>query len=97
LLLGEIEQINPAYLFAFHLDDVEDTPKEEITDATRLLPGLGVVPLDDICARLKAIGYDGPCSIELFRPEYWAWDPKEVAVRAREAAIKVLSPYFEVE
>jgi 2-keto-myo-inositol isomerase len=96
-LLGEIEQINPAYLFAFHLDDVEDTPKEEITDATRLLPGLGVIPLAEICARLKGIGYDGPCSIELFRPEYWAWDPNEVATRAREAAIKVLSPYFEVE
>ncbi|HXV43705.1 MAG TPA: sugar phosphate isomerase/epimerase, partial [Anaerolineae bacterium] len=96
-LLGEIEQINPAHLFAFHLDDVEDTPKEEITDATRLLPDLGVIPLAEICARLKGIGYDGPCSIELFRPEYWAWDPNEVATRAREAAIKVLSPYFEVE
>jgi 2-keto-myo-inositol isomerase len=96
-LFSEIEQIDPAYLFAFHLDDVEDTPKEEITDATRLLPGLGVVPLDEICACLKGIGYDGPCSIELFRPEYWAWDPKEVAVRTREAAIKVLSPYFELE
>ncbi|MBI1878298.1 MAG: sugar phosphate isomerase/epimerase [Chloroflexi bacterium] len=96
-LLSEIEQINPAHLFAFHLDDVEDTPKEEITDATRLLPGLGVIPLAEICARLKGIGYDGPCSIELFRPEYWTWDPKEVAVRTREAAIKVLSPYFELE
>jgi sugar phosphate isomerase/epimerase len=36
--------------------------------AARLLLGLGVVPLDDICARLKGIGYDGPCSIELSRP-----------------------------
>ncbi len=96
-LLNEIDQIGPTHLFAFHLDDVEDTPKEEITDATRLLPGLGVVPLGEICARLKGIGYDGPCSIELFRPEYWDWAPNEVAVRAREAAIKVLSPYFEVE
>ncbi len=96
-LLSEIEQIDSAYLFAFHLDDVEDTPKEEITDATRLLPGLGVVPLGEICACLKRMGYDGPCSIELFRPEYWKWDPKEVAVRTREAAIKVLSPYFELE
>lgn len=96
-LLSEIEQIEPAHLFAFHLDDVEDTPKEEITDATRLLPGLGVVPLAEICTRLKGIGYDGPCSIELFRPEYWVWDPKVLAVEVREAALKVLSPYFEVE
>jgi len=61
------------------------------------LPGMGVVPLAEICARLKAIGYDGPCSIELFRPEYWEWDPKELAVKARTEALKVLSPYFKIE
>jgi 2-keto-myo-inositol isomerase len=96
-LLEELDRLDPARIFAFHLDDLEDTPKEAITDATRLLPGLGVVPLEAICARLKTIGYDGPCSIELFRPEYWSWDPKEVAVKARETAIKVLTPYFTVE
>lgn len=95
-LLNELDSIDPAYIFAFHLDDLEDVPKEEISDARRLLPGLGVVPLGDICARLKGIGYDSVCSIELFRPEYWGWDPKEVALKAREAAVKVLSPYFQV-
>ena len=96
-LLSEIELLDPDHIFAFHLDDLEDIPKEEISDARRLLPGLGVVPLNDICARLKKIGYDGACSIELFRPEYWEWDPKKVAVKARETAVKVLSPYFQVE
>jgi 2-keto-myo-inositol isomerase len=96
-LLSELDAIDPAYIFAFHVDDVEDVPKEDITDARRLLPGLGVVPLQDICGRLESIGYDDVCSIELFRPEYWEWDPKELAVRARESAMKVLSPYFEVE
>lgn len=96
-LLGEIEQLDPKYIYTFHLDDTEDTSKEEYTDARRLLPGLGVIPLAEICQRLKGISYDGPCSIELFRPEYWEWDPKEVAIKAREAALKVLSPYFEVE
>ncbi len=95
-LLNELDAIDPAHIFAFHLDDLEDVPKEEISDARRLLPGLGVIPLGDICARLKAIGYDSVCSIELFRPEYWDWDPKEVAVKAREAAVQVLSPYFQV-
>ncbi len=46
---------------------------------------------------LKRIGYDGPCSIELFRPEYWNWDPQELAIKAREAALKVLSPHFQIE
>ncbi len=96
-LLSEIDQLDPDRIFAFHLDDLEDTPKEEITDARRLMPGLGVVPLDDICQRLKGIGYDGPCSVELFRPEYWEWDPTQLAVKVRGAAIEVLSPYFELE
>jgi len=96
-LLSELDQLDPARIFAFHLDDVEDAPKEAITDEGRLLPGLGVVPLDEICMRLKRIGYDGPCSVELFRPEYWQWNPQELAVRAREAALKILSPYFSIE
>jgi 2-keto-myo-inositol isomerase len=96
-LISELSQLDPERIFAFHLDDLEDTPKEAITDATRLLPGLGVVPLNDICEQLKRISYNGSCSIELFRPEYWNWDPQELAVRAREAALKVLSPYFDIE
>ncbi len=55
------------------------------------------MPLAEICQRLQGIGYDGPCSIELFRPEYWGWDPLEVAVKSRKAALQVLSPYFQVE
>jgi 2-keto-myo-inositol isomerase len=96
-LFSEIEQLDPNYIYTFHLDDTEDMPKEAYTDAARLLPGLGVIPLDEICTRLKGIGFDGSCSIELFRPEYWEWHPKEVAVKSREAAMRVLSPYFEVQ
>jgi 2-keto-myo-inositol isomerase len=96
-LLNELEQLDSKRIFAFHLDDLEDTPKEAITDGTRLLPGLGVVPLDEICTRLKQVGYDGSCAIELFRPEYWHWDPRELAVRAREAALEILPKYFEIE
>lgn len=95
-LLAELDALDPARILAFHLDDLEDVPKEAITDAHRLLPGLGVVPLSEICSHLQAIGYDGPCSIELFRPEYWGWDPYELAVRARAAAQAVLGRYFDI-
>ncbi len=95
-LLEELDVLDPARIFALHLDDLEDTPKEAITDATRVLPGLGVVPLGEICARLKAIGFDGPCSVELFRPEYWAWDPYELAAKTHAAAVRELEPYFQL-
>jgi 2-keto-myo-inositol isomerase len=96
-LLDEITQVDPGHIFTFHLDDLEDLPKEAITDAKRIMPGQGVIPLGEICRRLKDAGYDGDCSVELFRPEYWEWDPMEVARQARESAERVLSPYFEVE
>lgn len=95
-LFDEIEMADPAHIFTFHLDDLEDLAKEAITDAKRILPGQGVIPLDEICQRLKKVGYDGDCSVELFRPEYWDWDPNELAEQVRESAMKVLSPYFEV-
>jgi 2-keto-myo-inositol isomerase len=96
-LLSEFDLLDPRRILTFHLDDLEDTPKEEISDSKRLLPGMGVVPLSEICTRLKKVGYDGPCSIELFRPQYWGWDPYELAAKARVAARKVLSPYFNVD
>ena len=95
--LNEIDQLDPDRIYAFHLDDMEDLPKEAITDAHRLLPGQGVIPLDDILGRLKKIGYDGLCSVELFREEYWRMDPLELATKAYEAAVTTLSPHFDLK
>ena len=92
--ISEIDDIDPSRICVFHLDDMEDVPKEAITDGHRLLPGEGILPLDDICQRLKGIGYDGLCCVELFRAEYWDWDPFELAKKAYTSAEKVLSPHF---
>ncbi len=95
-LLDELDAIDSSRIFAFHLDDVEDLPKEAVTDDSRIYPGEGIIPLQAICSRLKAIGYDGHCSIELFRPEYWQQNPIDVARKAKAAAEKILSPYFSL-
>jgi 2-keto-myo-inositol isomerase len=95
-LVSEIAALDPQMIFAFHLDDVEDVSKEGYTDASRVIPGRGVAPIAEVCAALQQIGYDGPCSIELFRPEYWAWDPQDLAHQVRAAAESVLRPYFDI-
>lgn len=95
-LMSEISALDPARIYEFHLNDMEDVPKEAITDGRRLLPGEGVLPLPEICRRLQEICYDGVCAVELFRPEYWAQDPFDLAARARTAALRVLAPYFQV-
>jgi 2-keto-myo-inositol isomerase len=85
-----IESLNPEKLFIFHINDAENLPKEELTDAHRLYPGTGILPIREIKQRFDKIGYDRMVSIEIFRPEYWNENPFEVARKAKEATEKVL-------
>jgi 2-keto-myo-inositol isomerase len=85
-----IENLKPEKLFIFHINDAENLPKETLTDAHRLYPGTGILPIREIKQRFDRIGYDRMVSIEIFRPEYWDEDPFEVARKAKEATEKVL-------
>jgi len=85
-----IETLDPQKLFVFHINDAEDLPKEKLTDAHRLYPGTGILPIQEIKERFDKIGYDRMVSIEIFRPEYWAQDPFKVARKAKAATEKVL-------
>lgn len=87
---GAIDTLDPAKLFIFHINDAENRPKEELTDAHRLYPGTGILPIKEIKAGFDRIGYDRMVSIEIFRPEYWDQDPYEVARRAKAATIDAL-------
>jgi 2-keto-myo-inositol isomerase len=86
-----IESLDPKLLYVFHINDAEDRPREELNDSHRLLPGLGILPLEAIVSALRNIGYDRVASVEIFRPQYWVMDPFELAKQAREATEKVLS------
>jgi len=85
-----IDRMKPEKLFIFHINDAENLPKESLTDAHRLYPGTGILPIREIKAHFDKIGYDRMVSIEIFRPEYWNEDPFEVARKAKEATEKVL-------
>ncbi|MFN6964000.1 MAG: sugar phosphate isomerase/epimerase family protein [Pyrinomonadaceae bacterium] len=85
-----ISELDPAKLFIFHINDAEDLPREQLTDAQRLYPGEGILPVREIKERLDVIGYDRVASVEIFRPEYWEEDPFIVAKRARAGAEKAL-------
>jgi 2-keto-myo-inositol isomerase len=88
--LESIAAIDPAKLFVFHINDAEDRPREELNDSHRLFPGLGILPLNEIVSGLKAVGFDGVVSVEIFRPEYWERDPFEVAKDSYHSAKKVI-------
>ncbi len=89
--LSSIMDIDPHKLYIFHINDVEAGPRDRLTDAQRLLPGDGVIPLQDICRGLRNIGYKHMVSIELFRPEYWQWDALRLAEEARTKTLKIIS------
>lgn len=91
-----IDTLLPEKLFIFHINDAEDLPKEQLTDAHRLYPGLGILPIKEIKSRFDNIGYDIMVSIEIFRPEYWNHDPFEVAKLAKSHTEEVLGLKSEV-
>lgn len=77
--MESILDTDPQKVFIFHINDAEGLPPSQLTDAHRLLPGEGVIPLSEILGRLARTGFDGLCSIELFRPAYWEREPGELA------------------
>ena len=85
-----IDRLDPKKLFILHVNDAEDLPTEQLNDSKRLYPGLGILPLLEMKQRLDAIGYDGPVSVEIFRPEYWEEDPFKVAATAKATTEKAL-------
>jgi 2-keto-myo-inositol isomerase len=88
--LASIRQVDPRRIFIVHINDVERAPRRKMHDALRLYPGKGILPLRGVLRELKAIGYTGPISVEIFRPQYWARAPLRVAREARAASLTVL-------
>jgi 2-keto-myo-inositol isomerase len=75
-----------------HLDDVPDIkPIGQFSDADRVWPGDGAIPLQQMCDVLKEIGYTGYLSLELFNPAYWEMDAEEAARLGAEKS----RPYFK--
>ena len=69
-----------ARLPVFHMNDYPAEPgPEKLTDADRIYPGDGVAPFAQIIGSLRAIGFAGFLSIELFNREYWKQEPLQVA------------------
>ena len=88
--LEAIDEMDIDRLFIFHINDAEERPRAELEDRHRLLPGLGILPLKEMVARLRRKGYDRAASVEIFRPEYWERDAFQLARDAHAAASSVI-------
>lgn len=77
--LTTLRNIPGEKIWMVHLNDVKDSPTQGLKDNDRLLPGEGIMDLGSMIKNLRATGYDGHVSVELFNEEYWRQNPHEVA------------------
>jgi 2-keto-myo-inositol isomerase len=87
----DLESIRPDEIHHVHFQDVPDMPRELLDNTTREIPGTGVTPIGRILHTLRAKGYSGPLSVELFYPKYQNADPYDMARAIREKAGPLLT------
>jgi len=67
-------------MHVLHFNDYPpDPPRASITDTQRVYPGDGIAPLKDLLRDLRAMGFRGVLSLELFNRDYWKQDALTVA------------------
>jgi sugar phosphate isomerase/epimerase len=82
---GGIRDLSSDTIAVCHFNDAPASPPQfEQTDADRVFPGDGILPLESFLRDLDAIGYGGFLSLELFNPHYWTRNLEEVARTGRE-------------
>jgi 2-keto-myo-inositol isomerase len=80
-----VRLLNGDAIHVIHTNDYPaDPPREAIKDEHRVYPGDGIAPLTTFFRHLKAIGFTGALSVELFNKEYWKQDALTVAKTAVE-------------
>lgn len=78
--LEDMKLIPAESIAIFHFNDAPGhIPREEQSDADRVMPGGGILPLAEQLDILAGMGYQGAVSLELFNRSLWQRDPLEVA------------------
>lgn len=82
---GDLDAFPIDRLAMVHLNDAPSKPPDQVEDADRVLPGLGVIQLKRLVSELCGHGFGGPWSLETFNPDYWEEDAAAVAQRGASA------------
>ncbi|HEX4590885.1 MAG TPA: sugar phosphate isomerase/epimerase family protein, partial [Gemmataceae bacterium] len=89
---ADLELLSPANLFWVQVSDLAGVPRELASDADRILPGDGDLPLTDFLGKLRKRGYDGYVSLELMNPTLWQTKASQVADLGAAALRRILPP-----
>ncbi len=88
--LEDLDQIRQGEIGHVHFQDVPEMPRELLDNTTRIIPGDGVAPLNQMLRKLSEKNYSGPLSVELFLPKFQQGDPYEVAREIRQKCEAVM-------
>jgi 2-keto-myo-inositol isomerase len=64
--------------------------RDTLRDKDRIYPGDGILPLVQLLKDLKAIGYQGPLSLEIFNEEEYKKDPLLVAQTGKQKMMDLI-------
>ena len=70
--------LNARNLFHVQLCDLADCPREIASDADRIIPGDGDIPVQSVVQRLRDIQYSGFVSVEVANATFWRIPARQV-------------------
>jgi len=86
----DLAYLSAENLFHVQLSDVAGQARELASDADRVLPGDGDIPLEPIIEHLRRIGYTGCVSVELLNPQIYQVPPRQFGEIAMTVLRKLL-------
>lgn len=91
----DLERADAKKIFAFHLNDTENLPIGVLEDTHRLWPGEGALNHEKTFKILKEKGWEGVCTIEEFRPEYYELSHDDNVRIAKEKTVETISKFWK--
>ena len=86
-----LKMLKGSAIAIFQFNDAPASPAfNDLRDEHRVYPGDGILPLDSIFKDLKATGYKGFISLEMYNPNYYKEDLLTVAKTGLKKTIAVL-------
>lgn len=83
--------MNGKAIAIFQFSDAPASPAvHELSDQHRVYPGDGILPLPQIFRDLKATGFKGCISLEMYNPNYYKEDLQQVAITGLQKTLAVL-------
>ena len=87
----EVSALDPALIVIAHLSDVMPRQGPQWSDADRdVLPGDGILPLEEGFEAIRATGYDDLWCVVMLGARHWEWDPDVLARELKYRADRLL-------